>query len=56
MLHTSKYKVHKLHQRHSTVGGVHVPYVLLAFQVRVTVGDSGLCSCVPCYTCDVYRA
>ena len=24
-------------------GGVYVPYILLACQVRVTAGDSGLC-------------
>ena len=29
---------------------------LLACQVGVTVGDTGLCFCVPCYTCDVSRA
>ena len=29
---------------------------LPACQVRVTVGDSGLCCCVPCYTSDVYTA
>ena len=29
---------------------------LLACQVIVTTGDSGLCCCVPCHTCDIKRA
>ena len=29
---------------------------LLACQVTAIVGESGLCSCVPCYTCDVRLA
>ena len=27
----------------------------LAYQLRVTVGDSGLCCCVPCYSCAICR-
>ena len=29
---------------------------LLPCQVLVTEDDSGLCRCIPCYTCDVYGA
>jgi len=37
--------------------GVHVPcQFLTACHVRVTVGDHGLCCCVPCNSCDVSRA
>ena len=28
-------------------------FYLVACQVRVTVGSSGLCCCIPCYSCDV---
>ena len=56
--HARKYKVHKLHQSCIRVntryinsrGGVYVPCILHACQVRVTVGDSGLCCC----TCVTY--
>ena len=57
-LHASKYKVHEVHQRHK----LHQRYICLwwslcalylhACQVRVTVGDLGLC----CYTCYVFQA
>ena len=31
-------------------------FYLLTCQVRVTVGDSGLCCYVPCCSCDICRA
>ena len=50
----TKYKVHKLHQRYiyrgCTSDGIYVPCIYTPHQVRVTVGDSGLCCC----TCVTY--
>ena len=60
--HASKYKVHKLHQRYAeavtvvefmylVLQGVHLWWSLCTLylfecEVRVTIGDSGLCCCV----------
>ena len=43
--HASKYKEHKLHQTMYLMWNLCTLY-LLACQVKVTVGDSGLCCCV----------
>ena len=44
--HSSKYKVHKLHQRYVLFGWSLSTLHLLTSQLSATVGDSGLCSCV----------
>ena len=53
--HACKYKVHKLHQRYVLNQRMYGWWSLCtlhlhACQVRVTVGDSGLCCCT-CATC-----
>ena len=42
------------HQRQCLFGGVYEPHVLER-PVTVIVGDSCLCCCVTCFTCDVNR-